>query len=103
VQVSADGGHEPVWARNGDIVYRRGDEVRVVATRAAERFLFDPPRTLFTQPIQAGTEDVSRTYDVTADGQRILAIIVPEARRPRQIEIVTDWTQELRRLAPRAK
>jgi len=103
VQVSADGGQEPVWARTGEILYRRNDELRVVATRAGVRFVFDPPRTLFTHSSLADLENDSRIYDVTADGRRILAIVVPEARRPRQIEIVAGWTQELSRLAPRAK
>ena len=100
-QISADGGREPLWARNGEIFYRRGDELRVVATRRAGRFEFDSPRVLFTFPIIPGGGVTSRTFGVSADGQRILAITTPAASRPRQIEIVTDWAGELERLAPR--
>jgi serine/threonine-protein kinase len=99
VQVSADGGSEPVWAGNGEIFYRRGDEVRVVATRAGPPFTFEAPRTLFSFPIAAGTSTGLRTFDVTRDGARLLAITVPPASRPRRIEIVTDWTSELGGLA----
>ena len=38
---------------------------------------------------------------VTPDGTRILAVTIPAANTPRQIEIGTDWTSELMRLAPR--
>ncbi|HZI63321.1 MAG TPA: hypothetical protein VFE44_01005, partial [Thermoanaerobaculia bacterium] len=100
VQVSADGGRRPIWARNGEIFYRRFDEIRVVSTRLGENFEFDPPRPLFTYPILPGAEAESRTFDVTPDGERILALTIPEASRPRQIEIVTDWTAELARLVP---
>jgi hypothetical protein len=41
-----------------------------------------------------------RSFDVTADGARLLAVTIPDASRPRQIEIVTDWAKELERLAP---
>ena len=101
VQVSPDGGTEPLWARNGEIFYRHHDEIRVVATRPGERFEFDAAHTLFTFPIvPAAADDNTRTFDVTRDGKRILAVTIPEASSPRQIEIVTDWSGELERLAP---
>jgi serine/threonine-protein kinase len=99
-QISADGGREPHWAPTGEIFYRRGDEVRVVATRTAGRFEFDAPRTLFSFSIAAARHAYSRTWDVTRDGQRIVAITTPEATRPRRIEVVTDWTTTLGRSAP---
>jgi serine/threonine-protein kinase len=100
VQVSPDGGTEPVWAGNGELFYRRDDEVRVVATSLSAPSPFGAPRTLFSFPIVPASVHESRTYDVTADGSRLIAVTVPEASRPRQVEIVTDWTRELARLAP---
>jgi dipeptidyl aminopeptidase/acylaminoacyl peptidase len=101
VQVSSDGGTEPRWAGNGEIFYRHDDEVRVVAPRRAGRLEFDAPRSLFAFPIAPGGNSEFRTFDVTRDGARILAVTIPAASRPRQIEIVADWTSELARLAPR--
>ena len=54
-----------------------------------------------------GMGEVYRATDtkldrVTPDGTRILAVTIPAANTPRQIEIGTDWTSELMRLAPRA-
>jgi eukaryotic-like serine/threonine-protein kinase len=99
VQVSADGGTEPVWARNGEIFYRHREEIRVAPTRLAARFEFDAPRTLFSYAI-AHCEDDNPAFDVSADGSRVLAIAVPDGNRPRRIEVVTDWTSRLARLVP---
>jgi hypothetical protein len=57
---------------------------------------------MFSYPIVPGTIHESKTFDVTRDGTRIIAVTIPEASRPRQVEIVTDWTRELQRVAPRA-
>jgi serine/threonine-protein kinase len=102
VQVSADGGLEPVWARNGEIFFRHLDQIRVAATRLGETFQAEPPRTLFAHPMLRGMDETARTWDVTADGRRVIAISVPEANRPRRIEIVTDWLEELEESVPRS-
>jgi hypothetical protein len=47
-----------------------------------------------------GTIHESQTFDVSRDAARIIAVTIPDASRPRQMEIVTDWTRELERLAP---
>ncbi|MFT5050900.1 MAG: Tol biopolymer transport system component [Chlamydiales bacterium] len=98
-QVSSGGGVEPLWARNGEIFYRHDDELHVVSTRLGEHFEFDPPVQLLSIQLEHSSV-TSRTYDVTADGQRVLVLSSPEASRPRQIEIVPDWTKELERLLP---
>ena len=94
-------GASPLWAGNGEIFYRHDDEVRVVAARRAGRLEFDAPRPLFAFPIAAGATGELRTFDVTRDGARVLAVTIPAPSRPRRIEIVTGWTGELARLAPR--
>ena len=98
-QVSADGGFEPLWGRNGEIFYRHDDELHVVSTRLGESFEFDPPQRLFSFRI-AGFSPNGRSFDVTADGTRILAVTMPDLSWPRQIEIVPNWTKELERLVP---
>lgn len=95
--MSGDGGTEPLWAKNGEIFYRHDDELRVAAPRRAARFEFEAPRALFS----SWGDGNAQSFDVTHDGARILAVTIPAANRPRQIEIVTDWTSELIRLAPR--
>jgi hypothetical protein len=75
--------------------------LRVVTTRLVGKFEFNTPQTLFTFPLLPYSSGgvVVRQYDVTADGKKILTITTPAALRPRQIEIVTNWTNELTQLA----
>jgi eukaryotic-like serine/threonine-protein kinase len=103
VQVSTDGGTDPNWVRNGEIFYLHDNELRVVAARAKGRVEFAPPRSLFSFPITPSSMHEAQTYDVTRDGTRIITVAIPEASRPRQFEVVTDWTRELERLAPRGR
>lgn len=86
-----------------EIFFRQRNSLRVVATRLGKSFEFDATRTLFSFPLVHGNDDQTRSFDVTADGTRILAVRIPDATMPRQIEIVTDWTSQLTRLAPKAK
>jgi dipeptidyl aminopeptidase/acylaminoacyl peptidase len=97
-QVSADGGGEPLWARNGELFYRHYAEVRVVATRSGRGFEFGAAQTVYSMAPYRGNAVGDRTYDVTADGRRVLTIRSPEATAPRRIEIVTDWLAQLPRL-----
>jgi serine/threonine-protein kinase len=100
-QLSTDGGTQPLWARNGEIFFRHDDEMRVVTTRLTGRFTFDTPRKLFDLPFATGyRENDARVYDVSATGSRILIVSIPVEQRPRQIEVVIDWTTGLNRLAP---
>jgi hypothetical protein len=101
LQLSQDGGTDPVWARNGEIFYLRDHELRVIAARPPRRATFEPSRVLFSSSIIPGTIHESKTYDVSRDGKRIIAVTTPEASRPRQVEILTDWTRGLAQLAPR--
>jgi serine/threonine-protein kinase len=100
VQLSSDGGSDPVWARNGEIFFFRDDELRVVATQLGGRAEFDAPRPLFRFPIVPSSDHDSQTYDVTADGKRILAVTNVPGSRPQRLEVVTDFARELVRLAP---
>ncbi len=79
VQVSSDGGTEPLWAGNGEIFYRHDDEVRVALPRRAGRLEFAAPRSLFAFPIAVGGNDELRTFDVTPDGARVLVELVNAA------------------------
>ena len=75
--------------------------MHVVPTRPAGRTEFEPEKKLFTFPIIPSTIHDVQTFDITRDGARLIAVTIPEGSRPRQMEVVTDWTRELERLAPR--
>jgi serine/threonine-protein kinase len=94
-QVTSGGGHTPRWAPNGEIFFRRDDEIWLIPARTGATLEFDEPTKLFSFPIAPGINDNLFVYAVTASGQRILASRVPDALRSRQIEVVTDWTSTL--------
>jgi serine/threonine-protein kinase len=103
VQVTADGGSTPVWARNGEIFFRWDDATWVLTPRPGAVAEFEAPRMLYRFPIALGVNEELLNYDVTADGQRTLASRTPDALRPRQIEVVTDWTSTLKTAAPASR
>ncbi|MFT5464561.1 MAG: hypothetical protein ACI8QS_003462, partial [Planctomycetota bacterium] len=85
------------WAQNGEVFCRQDDQLNVVSVRLGESLEFDPPQRLLSfETTDSNTQ--ARSYDVSADGQRILAVTTPDASRPRQIEIIPNWTTELERL-----
>jgi hypothetical protein len=45
--------------------------------------------------LYSGTQE--RGWDVTPDGDRFLLVKQPPERAPRQIRMVTNWVEELRR------
>jgi serine/threonine protein kinase len=82
VQLSSDGGTDPLWARSGEIFFLRDDELRVVETRLGSSAEFDAPRPLFRFPIVPTSDHDTQTFDVTADGKRILAVTNVPGSRP---------------------
>lgn len=58
-------------------------------------FRASPPETMFEAPGAAGWS----TYDITPDGQRFLMLRGDPAEF-RELHVVLNWTEELRRLVP---
>jgi len=107
VQISTDGGLEPMWARNGkELFYRNGEEMMVVSVQTeGPTFEAGTSRVLFEGSYRYGYTDMTSNYDVSADGQRF--VMVTEAPStggledlPDQINVVLNWTEELKRLVP---
>jgi Tol biopolymer transport system component len=109
VLLSVDGGHSPVWARNGrELLYLEpvGEEgagpynVMAVSVTIGERFSAGQPRKLFATPL--GLAAQARGYDLSADGTRLL-MVQPRPRTPltpSQIVLVQNWHEELKRRVP---
>ncbi|MCJ7753410.1 MAG: protein kinase, partial [Thermoanaerobaculales bacterium] len=96
-QVTRDGGQAPVWAGNSELFYWQGDRLFAVAVRTTPALTIGEPEALFT--VSRYTTTTSREYDVSADGRKILMVKVPEASKPREVQIVLNWFTELERLA----
>ncbi|MGH9256469.1 MAG: hypothetical protein ACRD3C_18070, partial [Vicinamibacterales bacterium] len=101
VQVSTNGGIEPVWARSGrELFYREGDKMVVVAVEPGPVFKAAAPRVLFAGPY-ATVVWGEANYDVSPDGQRFL-MLRSEAQPPAtELHLVVNWFAELQRASSR--
>ena len=107
VQISTEGGDDPVWRRNGgELYYRSGDKIMVVSVSTGSSFRADRPKTLWEGRYNQGLNSMcgppgpgASNYDVTADGQRFLMIQEGDQDVPAtQINVVLNWSEELNRL-----
>jgi Tol biopolymer transport system component len=101
MQISTNGGTEPVWARDGrELFYLSGDAMMVVEVQTAPRFSIGTPRILFRGEYVVSPNAVA-SYDVTSDGKRFLRVQSMHLDPPTdQIQIVVNWFEELKRLVP---
>jgi serine/threonine-protein kinase len=103
-QASAEGGNEPQWNRNGrELFYRDGDKMMAVDISTQSGFAVGKPRKLFEGPYLKNEVGYARpNYDVSPDGQRFLMIkpVEQEQAAPTQINVVLNWTEELKRRVP---
>lgn len=98
--ISTGGGNSPVWSRDGrELLYLNSGKVMVVdiLPTAKSEFLHGKPRVLYDGPVRP-------PWDVARDG-RFLMLRAPgeELNRPDELHFITNWFDELQRLAPRGK
>jgi eukaryotic-like serine/threonine-protein kinase len=107
IQLSSDGGTDPLFSRNGrEIFYRNGDKMMVVQVSMAAQFSAGPPTVLWSGHYSLGLSSScgppgvsSANYDVSADGQRFLMVKdQAEDAGSTSLIVVLHWADELRRL-----
>ena len=107
IQISTDGGNDPLWRRlGGEIYYRNGDKMMAVEMRTQPTFSAGRPHLLWEGHYSHGMSSscgqpgvTSFNYDVTPDGQRFLMVKdVHQDVASTRIHVVVNWTQELTRL-----
>jgi Tol biopolymer transport system component len=106
-QISTTGGTRPLWSpRTGkELFYVAADgalmKVPVDASGAA--WSAGTPMKLLEGRYFTGGSNVSRSYDISPDGQRFLMIkeAGTDATEPPSIIVVEHWDEELKRLVPR--
>ena len=94
-KISADGGYEPVWRRDGkEIFYLAYDRnLMAVAVKSDTAFDAGTPSRMFRTRVSLPTWAITRNqYAVSADGQRFL--IRGVASLP--LTVVTNWTAALK-------
>ena len=111
IQVSADGGTDPVWKREGgELYYRSGDKMMAVAVSTMPTFSAGRPQLLWEGRYSHGMSAscgpagaTSSNYDVTPDGRRFLMIkdAAPDQAISKGLVVILGWADELTRLSTR--
>jgi serine/threonine-protein kinase len=100
VPVSTDGGGEPLWSRDGKRLFYRTGAKLIAATLATVPTLAVTAReVLFEGPF--ATDPYHPDYDVGTDGRSFVMIRPVEENR--QLVMVVNWSEELRRRAGGSK
>ncbi len=106
IQVSTDGGTDPMWRRKGgEIFYRNGDKMMAVSVSEGATLTLSKPRELWTRHFMQGSAAscgmpgvASANYDVTADGERFVMIEDKDQDAvAKQINVVLNFGDELKR------
>ena len=102
IQVSTQGGTHPKWNRNGkELFYRVGNKMVAVDVSPSPDLTLSQPRVLFEQRYAFGGAQTIPNYDVSPDGQRF--VMVKDDSASGRLNIVLNWLEELKRLAPATK
>lgn len=93
IQVSADGGAEPIWSRDGRTLYYRGPG-GIVATSVTTGATFSIGGRRLVLPSTEAADATHPSYDVTPDGKRFL--VLRAAANDTKAVVVHNWLRELR-------
>ena len=100
--ISADGGTEPQWSRDGnELFYRNGDTMMAVTVSPDSGLEPSRPVKLFEGSYATITNGVSHNYDVAPDG-RFLMVRREEGAgdSEQEINVVLNWFEELKARVP---
>jgi len=106
--ISTGGGQMPTWSRDGrELLYLRGIPSNAVM-RVTVRTTPDGRADIGTPEVLTefrffNVSSTRRTYDVSADGKRLLVLTRggdDGSTQSRQINVVLNWFDELKRLVP---
>ena len=99
-QISNNGGTQPMWARDGRaLYYRNGKQMMEVSIEPGPNLVAGQPTLLFEGDFEMGGPDMWTNYDVSPDGESFI-MIKRTTEPPRDIHVVFNWFEELKRLAP---
>jgi Tol biopolymer transport system component len=99
-QISTEGGQQPRWRRDGKELFflSRDRKLMAVSLRTGPPFEFSEPTPLFeTHAHEPITAEEFFTYDNSADGRRFLINVNAEQTPPRPVDIILNWTSQLKK------
>jgi Tol biopolymer transport system component len=100
IQVSANGGDQPVWSRDGrTLIIRSNNFIEEIPIQPGAPPSFGSARVLFQDRFQSPQAGGHTGYDVFPDG-RMVMIQTPDQTKDHREEIVLvfNWIDELKRL-----
>jgi serine/threonine-protein kinase len=112
IQVSTDGGLDPVWRRDaGELYYRNGDKMMVVSVATRPKLTLSPPKVLWNGHYTFGSSSscggpgvASANYDVTADGQRFVMVEDKDQDlRAHEVDVIVNFAAMIPRAEERAR
>lgn len=96
IQISKGGGWYPKWSATGrELIYRNNKRFLSVAVTTSPEFRAGEPQLLFE------LDDI-RGFDIAPDGTFYAIRRVPGAGVQTQLNLVVNWFDELKRLAPKS-
>ena len=105
-QITTGNGHHPVWLPDGKgLSYRvSGNQQVVVSINTKTSFSIGNPVPAIAGGLPTVLSLGSRSYDITPDGATFLTVTAASGSQPssetREIQIVLNWSEELKRLVP---
>ena len=102
LQVSTQGGSEPVWSPDGtELFYRNGDEMLTVEVAGATEAEFGIPNLLFEGTYEADPNGIGvANYDVSRNGQGFLMVSRDSRAERLSLVVVENWFEELKERVP---
>jgi Tol biopolymer transport system component len=96
-QISTEGGFMPIWSRDGrEIFFTKVTKMYVVDVTTEPVFKASAPRLLIEGPYDFRTV-ADLNYDISPDGQKIVAVEKSGISELKQINIILNWDDEVRR------
>jgi Tol biopolymer transport system component len=100
LQISAGGGDQPQWRRDGKELFYLGPDRRIMAVQVKTGATLETevPAPLFQTRVNPTTLTNARnSYVVAADGQRFLVNDVVQETASKPVTVVVNWTAQLKK------
>jgi serine/threonine-protein kinase len=106
VQVSIEGGENPIWSPVGDEIFFLDPSGLMVADvdlagSTRSELVVGRPRRLLEDPF--GNTNPFRDFSTTPDGKRFLATHLPVESMPRRLQVVVNWFTDLATISSQGK
>jgi serine/threonine-protein kinase len=105
MQVSVEGGAEPVWSKSGqELFFRNGDQTMAATVSLSQSPLVGKPQLLFSRyaldDSSGPAYGMAASYDVALDGRFIMEKYNQETAQLPTPRVILNWFDELKRRSP---